>query len=100
MDRKTLHQKLIDVLESNQVYYEPPETVKMSYPAIVYSKDRINTVKADDKNYRRYTSYTIIVISKTPDIDVVNKILDWQYASYNRAYKADNLYHEVINIYI
>lgn len=100
MDRKTLHQNLINVLGTNQVFYEPPETVRMSYPSIVYSKGRINSMYAENKRYRNYTSYTIIVISKTPDLDVVNKILDWEYASYNRGYKADNLYHEVINVYI
>ena len=36
--RLTLQTKLEDLLGSKHVYYQPPENLKMEYPAIRYSK--------------------------------------------------------------
>ena len=36
MSRLELHALLVELLGSTNVYYEPPETLKMSYPAIRY----------------------------------------------------------------
>ena len=46
--RLELQAKLEELLGSEQVYYQPPESIKMSYPAIVYSKSRIETKKANN----------------------------------------------------
>ena len=48
--RIELQSKLEELLGSRQVYYQPPETVKMEYPAIVYSKSNIRTARACLKN--------------------------------------------------
>ena len=37
--RLELQSKLEEILGSRQVYYQPPETVKMEYPAIVYRQN-------------------------------------------------------------
>lgn len=36
--RLELQSKLVELLGSKHVYYQPPESVKIEYPAIVYSK--------------------------------------------------------------
>lgn len=46
--RIELQSKLEELLGSRQVYYQPPETVKMEYPAIVYSKSNVKTTSAND----------------------------------------------------
>lgn len=40
-DRIGLSKLLREILDSDNVYFQPPESLKMNYPAIVYSRERI-----------------------------------------------------------
>lgn len=97
--RVDLQYKLEELLGSRQVYYQPPETVKMEYPAIVYSKNRIDSTFANDASYLTAKQYEIIVISKSPDNAVIDKILRLPMCTYNRHYKSNNLNHDVLTLY-
>lgn len=97
--RLELQYKLEEFLESENVYYQPPESVKMKYPAIKFSKSGVSTKKANDVIYSKNTRYELIVISNKPDHPVIDKLLSLPYCSYDRQYKADNLYHDVLTLY-
>lgn len=98
-NRIDLQAQLEEFLGTRNVYYQPPESLKMGYPAIRYSKTNIESRYANDSKYSKFTRYEIIVIDKKPDNDVIQKILDLPYSSYDRHYVADNLNHDVINLY-
>lgn len=98
-DRLDLQSLLEELLNSRSVYYKPPESTKMEYPAIRYSKKKITTVRANDSNYLIRDCYELIVISRNPDHPVIKKLLALPYCSYDRQYIADNLYHDVFTIY-
>ena len=97
--RLELQAKLETLLGSRNVYYQPPESLKMEYPAIRYSKSDISSRHANNTKYSNNTRYEIIVIDKKPDNDVIQKILELPLSSYERHYTADNLNHDVINLY-
>ena len=97
--RLELQSKLEELLGSRNVYYQPPESVKMEYPAITYSKTNIPVAYANGSVYSKNTCYEIIVIDKKPDNEVINKLLELPYCSYDRQYKADNLNHDVLTLY-
>lgn len=97
--RLDLQTKLEELLGSRNVYYQPPESLKMEYPAIRYSKSKIESRYADDARYSSFTRYEIIVIDRKPDNPIIQKILDLPLSSYDRHYAADNLNHDVINLY-
>lgn len=97
--RLELQAKLEELLGSKNVYYQPPESLKMNYPAIVYSKSRIDTRKANNSTYSRNTRYEITVIDRLPDNPVIDKLMELPYCSYDRPYKADNLNHDVLTLY-
>jgi len=97
--REELQSKLEELLGSRHVYYQPPESLKMEYPAIVYSFGSKHRMRADNGIYSVWDRYTITVIDRKPDNDVVNKLLEEQYCSYDRSYQSDNLYHDVLTIY-
>ena len=97
--RLELQTKLEELLGSRNVYYQPPESVKMEYPAIVYSKEGIQTAHANDAVYSKKNKYSLIVISKKPDDPVIDKLLEVPYCSYDRSYKSDNLNHDVLTLY-
>lgn len=97
--RLALQTKLEELLGSRHVYYQPPESLKMEYPAIRYSKNDIRVDRANNISYSIIDSYEIIVIDKKPDNVVIKKILELPYSSYDRHYVSDNLNHDVINLY-
>ena len=97
--RLELQTKLEELLGSKNVYYQPPESLKMGYPAIRYSKSNISSRHADGMNYSNFTSYEIVVIDKRPDNEVIQKILELPLSSFDRHYVSDNLNHDVINLY-
>lgn len=98
-DRLELHSVLQELLGSSNVYYQPPESIKMQYDAIRYSKRTIDSKYANDRKYSMIDCYEIIVISRLPDNPVIKKLLSLPYCSYDRHYIADNLHHDVLTIY-
>lgn len=98
-DRIELHSLLQELLGSDQVYYQAPESTKMSYPAIRYSKSDIRTTHANNHKYSMRDCYQLIVIAKLPDEPVIKKLLELPYCSYDRHYVADNLNHDTLTIY-
>ena len=97
--RLDLQAKLEELLESRNVYYQPPESVKLQYPAIVYSKSDIDSTYADDISYRLTHRYEITVLDKQPDNEVIGKLLKEKYCSFDRHFKSDNLNHDVLTLY-
>ena len=100
MDRRPdLQTTLEELLGRRNVYYQPPESVKMKYPAIVYSRNRIDNTFANNKVYGQSFSYTITVIDADPDSEIVMKVSKLPKCRYVRNFKSDNLNHDVFELY-
>lgn len=97
--RLELQSKLEELLGVRHVYYQPPESLKLEYPAILYSKSNINKRSANNAGYYWSTRYEIIVIDRRPDNPVIESLLQLPYCSYDRQYKAENLNHDVLTLY-
>ena len=98
-NRLELQEKLEELLGSKNVYYQPPESVVMNYPAICYSKMKPDVKHADNGISLNTNCYEIIVISKRPDEPVIDEIEKLQNCQWDRHYKADNLNHDVLTLY-
>jgi hypothetical protein len=98
-NRLVLHSKLKELLESDEVYYQAPESKKMEYPAIKYSKSSIKSTYANNTVYSMMDRYEIIVMSRTPDHPVIKKLLSLPYCTYDRHYVSENLNHDVLTLY-
>ena len=97
--RLELQSKLEELLESSNVYYQPPASIQMKYDAIRYSKKDFWRTVANGKTYSKLRCYELVVISRRPDHEVIDKLLDLPYCSFDRSYVADNLYHDVFTLY-
>lgn len=97
--RLELQSLLEELLGSRNVYYNPPESFKMNYPAIKYSLSTIRKDSANNNGYLLRDNYELIVISKESDPPVVKKLLSLPYCSFNRHYKSDNLNHYILSIF-
>ena len=97
--RLELHDLLCEILGSKNAYYQPPESIKMNYPAIVYSRSDIDNRYADNSVYMQFHEYQIIVIDEDPDSEIVKKVSNMPNISFDRHYTSDNLNHDVFTLY-
>ena len=97
--RLELQSKLEELLGSRSVYYNPPESVQMTYPAIRYTKKNIAVKRASNTIHMQKTCYELTVISSKPDEPVIQQLLELPYCSYDRPYKSSNLNHDVLTLY-
>ena len=97
----SLLQSLIGVRTDGKanVYFQPPESVKMNYPCIVYTREFIDNKHADDAVYKQKIRYNVTVIDQDPDSEIATKISKISTTRYDRGFKSDNLNHDVFIIY-
>lgn len=91
-------QSLLEIACDN-VYFQPPPDVQMIYPAIVYERMRAETEHADNQPYRITKRYQLTIISRSPDDPLSDIIAALPQCIHERFYVADNLNHDVFNIY-
>ena len=82
--RLNLQTFLEKILESRNVYFQPPESVKMKYPAIVYALDDIENTFANDGVYLSARKYSVTVIDSDPDSSLVGKVASMPASRFNR----------------
>jgi hypothetical protein len=97
--RLQLQTLLEDVLGSEQVYFQPPANVQMQYPCIVYKRDNAITKFAGNNPYHYTNRYMVTVIDRNPDSEIPDKVAALPMSLFNRFFAADNLNHDVFNVY-
>lgn len=98
-DRLDLQSIFEELLGSKNVYYNPPENLKMNYPCIRYTEKSISSTYANDKKYSMKDCYEVVVIAKKSNKPLKHDILALPYCSFDRCYKSDGLDHDVFTIY-
>lgn len=100
MDRRLkLHQLLKDILGSDNVYFQPPPSKQLFYPCIVYNRDGISSIKADNINYLNRVHYTMTLIGSSPESSTIKDLLEIPMCSYDRFFPMDGLNHDVFSLY-
>lgn len=97
--RYELQAMLESILGSSNVYFQPPLNIEMAYPCIVYKRDNADTKHANNNVYRYTKRYQVTVIDKDPDSDIPDKIAALSLCGFDRHYTADNLNHDVFNLF-
>lgn len=98
-NRLDLHSKLIEILGSEYVYYQPSENTKMHYPAIRYCRSDIRNNFAGDDVYRQSHFYELTVLDRNPDSEIVERLSKLPRIRFNRHYRSEGLNHDVFTIY-
>lgn len=97
--RLELQALLISLLGSGNVYFQPPATVQMEFPCIVYRRSNLHTDFANNSPYRMKKRYQITYIDEDPDGDVSEKLAALPLCSFDRFFVVDNLNHDVYNVF-
>lgn len=90
---------LVSLLESNNVYFQPPPSINMQYPCIVYKRDTAITNFADNKPYKNKKRYQVTVIDPNPDSEIPDKVAALSLCSFDRFFTTDNLNHDIYNLF-
>lgn len=91
-------QTLLETLTDN-VYFQPPENVRMVFPCIVYARDTSAVDRADNTAYQFTWGYRVTVIDRDPDSEITDKVKDLPLCAFNTHFVADNLNHDVFTLY-
>lgn len=97
--RLELQTLLENILGSTNVYYQPPENVRMEFPAIVYSRERLDNTFSNNNVYKVDHGYKLIYIHDDPDDPIVDTINQLPTCRFLTEYVADDLYHDSFIIY-
>ena len=96
--REDLHDILVSILGNNNVYFQPPESKKLEYDCIIYKRRSVRINHADNRPYFYQQEYDITYITKNADSEIPRQIGKLPKVSFDRAFTADNLYHEVFRL--
>lgn len=97
--RQELSQILQSIVGSGRVHYQPPESIRLQYPCIIYRLAKMESDKADNIKYRKYKRYNVLFISNDPDDPIVEELNDLPYCSHQDRFVSDNLYHDPFILY-
>lgn len=81
------------------VYFQPPPNVQMEYPAIVYARDYVQVLHADNLPHQKEKRYLVTVMDRDPDSDIPDKVGRLPKCTYDRFYAADGLNHDVFRLF-
>lgn len=82
------------------VYFQPPESVKLNYPCIVYNETRPSIHRANDKAYEYTQCYEITLIGKDAEWDLPEMLVKhFRHITIERFFVSDNLYHVALTLY-
>jgi len=98
--RLQLQSKLEEVIGSRNVYFQPPETMRLEYPCIVYFKNALPVNYANNKIYKKKQAYTLTYVDKNPDSEMPNTILHaFSFIRIDSYYRSEGLNHTKFTLY-
>lgn len=81
--RHELHDELKALLGTTKktgnearVYFQPPESIKLSYPCYVYHRVPNTDLRANNMVYKRFTKYALTYITYEPDDPLIDETED------------------------
>lgn len=96
--RLKLQEILEDILGSKNVYFQPPSTVRLQYPCIIYQLDDLPTQHANNAPYMLTHSYMLTLVNTSAGMGLAEKLAMLPRINHSRRYTKDNLYHDVYQI--
>ena len=100
MDNRLNLQTLLEtILKSRNVYFQPPESVKLKYPAIVYALDDFESRHANDSVYNLRRRFSVTFFIDDFVLSTIGELAYLEMCRFTRHYKSDDLNHYVFELY-
>lgn len=98
-NRLDLQNLLRSVLGSDNVYFQPPPSVELKYPCIVYSLTDQTVRHSSNLPYTVINRYKVILVDRDPDSVVIDELSKLKRCRLNSVYTADGLNHFWYTLY-
>ena len=103
-NRIDLHNKFVEILGTqgqlvSRVYFQPPPSVKLEYPCIIYKRYDQKDFFSNDKIYLRLKRYSVTVVDKNTDSQIPDMVGALRYSSFSSHFAIDGLNHDVYSLY-
>ena len=96
--RTDVHEILTKLCDN--VYYQPPSNIQLTYPCIIYRKTGVVDLKAGNTLFHRYTVYTLTLIDRNPDTTLIEEVeKHFPHTQQTQPYSIDNLHHQTLIIH-
>lgn len=79
--------------EEPHLYFQPPESVKLEYPCIIYHMRNLDSRYANDRPYKIDVGYDVMYITRSPISKVPVELVKLPSFRYDRYYTSNGLYH-------
>jgi hypothetical protein len=96
--RADLHDILSAIPGVAAVYFQPPASVSLTYPCIIYDLTDISLKHADNLPYMSTNEYTLTLIDKNPDSSIKLEISKLRGIRFSRYFGSDGLNHYVFTL--
>ena len=96
---RDLYEKVTGQSSDKKVYYQPPASVKLTYPCILYKLSEMPPTFANNLPYQIEHEYELTVIDTDPNSKLREAIAGLKHCRLSRVYESDNLHHYVFHIY-
>lgn len=87
------------ILGTRNVYFQPPSSLVMKYPAIVYHIAKMDAQYANNKKYARLARYQVTTIQADPDGILLMDIFNMPKCTHVRHFAVDGLNHDIFDLY-
>ena len=102
--RLDLHKIFVEILGTeneteSRVYFQPPPTIKLKYPCIIYERSAKKDFFSAGKKYLGLVKYSVSVVDKNPDSTIPMRVENLPYTSFSTHFTVDGLNHDVYTLY-
>lgn len=105
MSRRTRRNKLQETLSNitgiKRAYFQPPASIQLEYPCIIYTYSDERIRHANNDVYIEEDTYEIMLITKDPlPSEMMTELRDLPYTRFSRHFVKDNLHHFSYNMHL
>ena len=85
---------------ADNVYFQPPSSIKMTYPCVVYNKISKFREYGNDQAYIKIQGYSVTVMDRDPDSLIADDLEDhFTHCAITQYFTNDNIHHTVLELY-
>ena len=104
VNRMDIHDALVELFlthpDNPKIIFRPHSGFKLTYPCVVYDLKAVTPTFAGDDLYNKGERYEVTFMSKWPGDARAFWILDMRYSSHIRNFVADDVVHDIFQVYI
>lgn len=99
-NRLILEEKLRGILGNDNVYFQPPSSIKLHYPCIIFELTRTNVARADNTAYKLINEYHLKHLFRSLKNEKKDALLsEFMMISHDNRFIADGLYNDEFTLF-